>query len=96
MNIDALSKTAREIVSPGRGILAADESTPTIAKRFKSINVESTEENRRSYRELLFTARGAGEFIGGVILYDETIRQGLGDGTPFVDVLKKERSIPGI
>jgi fructose-bisphosphate aldolase class I len=96
MNIDALSKTAREIVSPGRGILAADESSPTIAKRFKSINVESTEENRRAYRELLFTTKGAGEFIGGVILFDETIRQSAADGTPFVEVLKEERSIPGI
>jgi fructose-bisphosphate aldolase class I len=96
MNIDALARIAQEIVSPGRGILAADESSPTIAKRFKSINVDSTEENRRAYRELLFTTKGTGEFIGGVILFDETIRQSAADGTPFVDVLKGHESIPGI
>ena len=96
MNIDALAKIAQEIVSPGRGILAADESSPTIAKRFKSINVESTEENRRAYRELLFTTKGTGEFIGGVILFDETIRQSAADGTPFVELLKGQKSVPGI
>jgi fructose-bisphosphate aldolase class I len=96
MNIEALASTAQEIVSPGRGILAADESSSTIAKRFKSINVESTEENRRSYRELLFTTKGTGEFIGGVILFDETIRQSAKDGTRFVEVLRKAGSIPGI
>jgi fructose-bisphosphate aldolase class I len=96
MNIDALAATAQEIVSPGRGILAADESFPTIAKRFKSINVESTEDNRRAYRQMLFTTNGTGEFIGGVILFDETLRQSAADGRRFVDVLKKEGSIPGI
>jgi fructose-bisphosphate aldolase class I len=96
MNIEALASTAQEIVSPGRGILAADESSSTIAKRFKSIKVESTEENRRSYRELLFTTKGTGEFIGGVILFDETIRQSAKDGTRFVEVLRKAGSIPGI
>ena len=84
---EQLRQTARELVAPGRGILAADESSGTIKKRFDSINIESTEENRRAYRELLFTAPGAEAYISGVIMYDETIRQGLTDGTPFAEVL---------
>ncbi|MCI0548903.1 MAG: fructose-bisphosphate aldolase, partial [Candidatus Rokubacteria bacterium] len=71
----SLESTARAMVAPGRGILAADESAPTIKKRFDSIKVESTEESRRAYREMLFTTKGASEFISGVILFDETLRQ---------------------
>jgi len=87
---------ARALVTPGKGILAADESLPTIAKRFQTIRVESTEESRRSYRALLCAAPGLGEFISGVILFDETIRQKADDGTPLVEVLKGQGIIPGI
>ena len=87
---------ARALVAPGKGILAADESSPTIAKRFASIDVESTETNRRDYRELLFSTAGAEEFISGVILYDETIRQEAANGTRLVDGLEKAGIIPGI
>jgi fructose-bisphosphate aldolase class I len=83
-------------VAPGKGILAADESTGTIEKRFKSIGVESSEENRRAYRNLLFTTEGVEEFISGVILYDETIRQSADDGTPFPQLLAERGIIPGI
>jgi fructose-bisphosphate aldolase, class I len=93
---DALATTARELVAPGKGILAADESTGTIKKRFDSIGVESTEETRRQYRQMLFTTPGIGDHISGVILYDETIRQATDDGTPFVEVLAKVGPIPGI
>ena len=91
-----LEATARALVAEGRGILAADESTSTIKKRFDSIGVESTEESRRAYRELLFTTEGAEEFISGVILYDETIRQSSSDGTPFPKLLASKGIIPGI
>src|SRR5438132_3998963 len=91
-----LEATARAVVAEGKGILAADESTSTIKKRFDSISVESTEENRRGYRELLFTPEGAEEFISGVILYDETIRQSASDGTPFPKLLESKGIIPGI
>jgi len=84
------------MVAPGKGILAADESAPTIKKRFDSIQVESTEENRRSYRELLFTTEGAEDFISGVILFDETIRQRSSDGTPFPELLASKGILPGI
>ncbi|MDH3471310.1 MAG: fructose-bisphosphate aldolase class I [Acidimicrobiia bacterium] len=87
---------ARRIVAPGKGILAADESTGTIAKRFASIEVESTPESRRDYRELLFTADGIGDYIGGVILFDETLRQAATDGTPFPKVLEANGVVPGI
>ena len=87
MTAHELHDTARAIVADHKGILAADESTGTIKKRFDSIGVESTEENRRFYRELLFTAPGMEESIGGVILYDETIRQSADDGTPFPELL---------
>ncbi len=87
---------ARAIVADGKGILAADESTGTIKKRFDSINVESVEETRRAYREMLFTTAGAEEAISGVILYDETIRQNAADGTPLVKVLEVAGIIPGI
>src|SRR6266700_3552862 len=93
---DELHATARALVAPGKGILAADESTGTIKKRLASIQVDSTEENRRAYRELLFTTKGVDEFISGVILFDETIRQRSSDGTPFPEVLTQQGTIPGI
>jgi len=93
---EQLRETARAMVAPSKGILAADESSGTIKKRFDTINVESTEENRRTYRELLFTAPNAEKYISGVIMYDETIRQGLKDGTSFSKVLEKRGIIPGI
>jgi fructose-bisphosphate aldolase, class I len=95
-NRQALIDTARALVAPGKGILAADESSGTIKRRFDAIGVESTEENRRDYRELLFRTDGAAEFISGVILYDETIRQHAADGTPLVRVLLEQGIIPGI
>jgi fructose-bisphosphate aldolase class I len=91
-----LEEIARAIVAPGKGILAADESSGTIKKRFDSIGVESTEENRRDYREFLFRTAGAEDFISGVILFDETIRQKAADGTPLVKLLKDAGIIPGI
>ena len=91
-----LETTARALVAPGKGILAADESAPTIEKRFKSIDVESTEENRRKYREMLFRTEGAEEFVSGVILFDETIRQPAADGTLLPKVLESKGIIPGI
>jgi fructose-bisphosphate aldolase class I len=91
-----LAKVSKAMVARGRGILAADESTGTIEKRFKGINVESTEENRRAYRELLFTPTGLGDHISGVILYDETIRQKSADGTPFPELLARQGILPGI
>src|SRR5215217_7311997 len=91
-----LQETAKALVAEGKGILAADESSDTIKKRFDSIDVESTEENRRAYRDLLFTTPGAEEFISGVILYDETIRQSSADGTPFPKLLESKGIIPGI
>jgi fructose-bisphosphate aldolase, class I len=94
--MDAMRDTARELVAPGKGILAADESSGTIKKRFDQIGVESTEENRRAYRQLLFTTAGLGEHISGVILFDETIRQAADDGSPFPEVLEKAGVIPGI
>ncbi|MGZ8598124.1 MAG: class I fructose-bisphosphate aldolase [Actinomycetota bacterium] len=92
----SMHEIARALVAPSRGILAADESTGTIAKRFASIDVESTEEARRCYRQLLFTTPGLGEHISGAILYDETIRQSTDDGGRFVDVLVDAGVIPGI
>jgi fructose-bisphosphate aldolase class I len=91
-----LHATATALVADGKGILAADESDGTIKKRFDSIGVESTEENRRGYRELLFTTEGAEEFISGVILFDETIRQSASDGTPFAELLASKGIVPGI
>jgi fructose-bisphosphate aldolase class I len=91
-----LANVAQSMVARGKGILAADESTGTIEKRFKSIAVESTEENRRAYRDMLFTTRGLGEHISGAILYDETLRQKSADGTPFATVLAKQGVLPGI
>jgi fructose-bisphosphate aldolase, class I len=96
MPANDLHETARAIVADHKGILAADESSGTIKKRFDTIGVESTEENRRFYRQLLFIAPGMEEYIGGVILYDETIRQSADDGTPFPQVLASKGVIPGI
>ena len=92
----SLQETARALVADGKGILAADESSGTIKKRFGSIQAESTEANRRDYRTLLFTAPGVGDHISGVILFDETIRQNAADGTPLVDILQDAGVIPGI
>ena len=96
MNFNSLSETASYIVSEGKGILAADESNPTCTKRFDSIGVESTEDNRRDYRELLFRSEGMKGNIGGVILFDETIRQNAADGTSLVDVITSQGSLAGI
>jgi len=97
MNLADLNKIAEAMVAPGKGILAADESSGTIKKRFDAINVESTEDNRRDYRELMFRSTEAmSKYISGVILYDETIWQKAKDGTPLVDIIKKSGAIPGI
>ena len=96
MDITALAQTAQALVAPAKGILAADESSGTIKRRFDSIGVENTEENRRDYREMLFRAEGAENYVSGVILYDETIRQKGADGMPLVDVLRGKGVIPGI
>jgi fructose-bisphosphate aldolase class I len=96
MDVKELESIARSLVAPGKGILAADESAPTIEKRFQGIGVPSTEENRRAYREILFTTPGISEFISGVILFDETIRQKAADGTPFAKLLAARGIVPGI
>ena len=97
MNLAELNKVAQAMVAPGKGILAADESSGTIKKRFDTIGVESTEDNRRDYRELMFRSADAMKnHISGVILYDETIWQKARDGTPLVDVIKQSGAIPGI
>src|SRR5438067_10612004 len=91
-----LHETAKALVAEGKGILAADESDSTIKKRFDSIGLESSEETRRAYRDLLFTTEGVEEYISGVILFDETIRQSSADGTPFPQLLAARGVIPGI
>ncbi len=96
MAANELHETAKALVAEGKGILAADESSGTIKKRFDSIGVESTEDNRRAYRDMLFSTEGAEEFISGVILFDETIRQSSADGTPFPKLLESKGIIPGI
>src|ERR1700758_4448250 len=97
MNLSELNKVATAMVAPGRGILAADESTGTIKKRFDAIGVESTADNRRDYREMLFrTTEAMSKYVSGVILYDETIRQNAKDGTPLVKLIEKAGSLPGI
>ncbi|XP_012528410.2 fructose-bisphosphate aldolase [Monomorium pharaonis] len=94
---EELRTIAQQMVAPGRGILAADESTTTIGKQFQDVNVENTEENRRAYRQLLFTtAKDVGQHISGVILFHETLYQKADDGTPFVELLKQRNIIPGI
>ena len=96
MNIDELKSVAQAIVGKQKGVLAADESSPTIKKRFDSIGVESTEENRRRYREILLTTEGLEQHVGGVILFDETLRQSTRDGVPFAQVLSARGIVPGI
>jgi len=96
MNLDELNKVARAMVEPGKGILAADESSGTIKKRFDTIGVASTEETRRDYRELLFRSAEGMKHISGVILYDETIWQKAKDGTPLVKLIEQAGAIPGI
>lgn len=95
-NQGELAATANALVAPAKGILAADESTGTIAKRLESINVENTEAARRTYREMLFRTTGAGDYISGVILFDETLRQAAADETPMVKLLTDQGMIPGI
>src|SRR3954471_6413884 len=96
MNLADLNKVAQAMTAPGKGILAADESTGTIKKRFDAINTECTEDNRRDYREMMFRSAEGMKSISGVILYDETIWQKAKDGTPLVEIIKKAGSIPGI
>src|ERR1700691_1413864 len=97
MNVAELNKVAEAMVAPGRGILAADEPTGTIKKRFDALGVESTADTRRDYREMLFrTGDAMSKYISGVILYDETIRQNAKDGTPLVKLIEKAGAIPGI
>jgi len=96
MDINVLAKTAKQVVAPGKGIVAADESTGTCQKRFDAVGVPCTEENRRAYREVLLTAKGVEQFVSGVILYDETIRQETAEGESFVAVLEKKGILPGI
>lgn len=96
METKDLQATARALVAAGKGILAADESTPTITKRFATIDVPCTEENRRAYRQMLFTTPGLGDFISGTILFDETLRQKANDGTPLSQVLRRQGVFPGI
>jgi len=96
MNKNELRSIAQAMVAPGKGILAADESTSTIKKRFDAIKVESTEETRRFYREILFTAKGCEKHVSGVIFYDETLRQKSSDGTPFPKLLADKGIVPGI
>jgi fructose-bisphosphate aldolase, class I len=89
-------ETARALAAPGKGILAADESTPTMAKRLAGIGLESTEERRRAYREILLSTPGLGDCVSGVILFDETIRQRDDEGTPFAELLRRQGVVPGI
>src|SRR3981081_3979967 len=97
MNLTDLNKVALAMVAPGKGILAADESSGTIKKRFDAINVVSTEQSRRDYREMMFRSSEAmTRYISGVILYDETIWQNAGDGTPLVKIIQQSGTIPGI
>ncbi len=96
MNAEDLAATAQAMVAPGKGILAADESTGTITKRFASVGIESTAESRRDYRQMLLTAPGASDYLSGVILYDETIRQDASDGRSFPEMLQAAGIMPGI
>src|SRR3954471_20527882 len=97
MNLAELNRVAEALVAPGRGILAADESSGTIKKRFETIGVESTADSRRDYRELLFRSTEAmSKYISGVILYDETLRQAAKDGTPLVKLIEQAGVLPGI
>src|SRR5579872_442133 len=96
MNLADLNKVAVAMVTPGKGILAADESSGTIKKRFDAIKVENVEPNRRDYREMLFRTPAMKDYISGVILFDETIRQNAKDGTPLVKLIESSGAVPGI
>src|SRR3989344_4478672 len=96
MDIELLKKTAKQMVAVGRGIIAADESSGTCQKRFEAVGVPCTEENRRAYRETLLTADGLEQYVSGVILYDETLRQETTEGEAFAAVLEKKGILPGI
>ena len=96
MDLDSLKATAKQMVAPGRGIIAADESSATCQKRFDSVGIPCTEETRRAYRDLIITANGLEKYISGIILFDETIRQKASDGSPFPEVLSKKGILPGI
>ena len=96
MNRQALESTAKTMVAPGKGLLAMDESTPTCKSRFEKVGIDCTEENRRAYRDLLVTTKGLSEYVGGAILFDETIRQKTLAGTPFAEYLGKVGIVPGI
>jgi Fructose-1,6-bisphosphate aldolase len=96
MSIEQLAETAQAMVAPGKGIIAIDESTGTIAKRFASVGIENTEENRRAYRELLLTTPKLSDYVSGAILFDETIRQSTKDGVPFAKYMADNGIIPGI
>jgi len=96
MDIALLQQTARRMVAPGKGVLAADESHPTIGKRFAALGIEASEENRRLYRQMYFCSPGLEDYISGVILFDETIRQRSDDGTPFPELLDAKGVVPGI
>jgi fructose-bisphosphate aldolase, class I len=91
-----LESVAQTLVSEGKGILAADETTPTLTRRFDTLRIQSTEQSRRTYREMLFTSPGAAEFISGVIMYDETIRQKSASGAPLAEALTVAGILPGI
>lgn len=96
MDVEAMTGTARALVAPGKGILAADESTPTMAKRLAAVGLESTEDRRRGYRQMLFETPGLSEHVSGVILFDETLRQRTTDSTPMVRLLERQGLVPGI
>jgi fructose-bisphosphate aldolase, class I len=96
MKAESLESVARALVADGKGILAADETTPTLKKRFDTLGIQSTEQSRRTYREMLITSPGAADFISGVIMYDETIRQKSSSGTPLIDIESSLGIIPGI
>jgi fructose-bisphosphate aldolase, class I len=96
VNLQELENTARVLVAPGKGILAADESFGTIGKRFEAVGIESSEDSRRAYREMLFTTPNIGEYLSGVILFEETLRQKASDGRPLAKVLEDQGIIPGI
>jgi len=91
-----LERVALRLVADGKGILAADETIPTLTRRFETLSIKSTEQSRRTYREMLFTSPGAAEFISGVIMYDETIRQKSADGAPLAQTLASQGVLPGI
>jgi fructose-bisphosphate aldolase class I len=95
MSVEILEATARALVAPGKGVLAADESHPSIARRFEPLGIPNTEDARRRYRQMLLTTPGAADFVSGVILFDETLRQKADDGTPLVEVLSRQGIIPG-